>query len=53
MVASWFTATALWFGDAFTTPGHFALYAVSTASAAAMFWVVRRMPAASAARARV
>ena len=48
MVASWFTATALWFGEAFTTPGHFALYAVSTAGAAGMFLFVRRLPAASA-----
>ncbi|MBM4384749.1 MAG: hypothetical protein FJ091_15460 [Deltaproteobacteria bacterium] len=53
MVASWFTATALWFGDAFTTPGHFALYAVSTASAAGMFLFVRRLPAPSTARASV
>jgi hypothetical protein len=53
MVASWFTATALWFGDAFTTPGHFALYVISTASAAAMFLFVRRLPAASAPLASV
>jgi hypothetical protein len=53
MVASWFTATALWFGDAFTTRGHFVLYALCTASAAAMFVLVHRMPAASAARASV
>jgi hypothetical protein len=49
MVASWFTATALWFGDAFTSTGHFALYAVSTASAAAMFLYVRTLPARAAA----
>ena len=53
MVASWFTATALWFGDAFRSPGHFALYAVTTASAAAMTWLVSRLPPASAPRAAV
>jgi hypothetical protein len=47
MVASWFTATALWFGGAFATPGHLVLYAACTASAAAMTLLVARMPATS------
>jgi len=48
MVASWFTATALWFGGAFATPGHLVLYAACTASAAGMTLLVARMPAPSA-----
>jgi len=50
MVAAWFTATALWFGGAFATPGHLALYALCTASAAGMTLLVRRMPEVADAR---
>ena len=51
MVASWFTATALWFGDAFATGAHLVLYALCTAAAAAMTVLVARLPAPSASAA--
>jgi hypothetical protein len=43
MVASWFTACALWFGPPFASSNYLALYAACTLSAAAMAIFVRRM----------
>jgi hypothetical protein len=44
MVACWFTASALWFGDAFRSPIALLLYAGCTLSAAMMILAVRRLP---------
>jgi hypothetical protein len=48
MVASWFTACALWFDGPFATPGYIVFYLACTASALAMTIVVARMPAHTA-----
>jgi hypothetical protein len=45
MVASWSLACALWFGPVFASPGRLLLYATSTLAAAAMTWLVIRLPA--------
>lgn len=45
MVASWFTACALWYGGPFASPGYIGVYVFCTGCAAAMTVAVARMPA--------
>jgi len=52
MVASWFTACALWYGAPFATAPYLVLYAVCTLAATAVALLVRRLPSADALAAR-